>query len=360
MFFNTHQFFIGTKKAGSGKSDSSRPGRRNAMIRSTRFVVCTVAFFIVAAFIASQASAQSTRWIVATAFAESNFHTQNIRQFAEDVKQKSDGKLELAIHSGGSLVKQPELLRAVQTGQVQVSELLLFIYGSLDPFFEIDTVPFAAVGYPGARKLYALTKPYIDKRLADRGIKTLYYVAWPGQGIVSKKKIESVSDLKGTKFRTAGRTTARFAELVGASPTIVSTPEIAQAFFTGMVDLSIYSPTTAVDTKAWDYAKFFYNTLAMHSKNAVCVSQRAFDALPDDLKKVVIEAAAAAEKRGWELSEKRQYEALKELTQHGMEVVQPSDTLMSQLKDAAGKHLEEWVKEAGAEGKAVVDRLHSK
>jgi TRAP-type transport system periplasmic protein len=327
------------------------------MMRLSTGLVALVAGVAVAAA-ATGATAQTTRWIAATGFAESNFHTQNARSFADDVKARTGGRLEIVVHSGGSLVRLPEILRAVQTGQVQAGEMLMFIYGNLDPLFELDTIPFVAVGYDAARRLYELQKPHLDRRFADRGIKPLYYVPWPGQGIVAQKRVQTIDDLRGSKMRTVGQVTARFAELIGAAPTIVQTAEIAQAFFTGLVDSSIYSPTTGVDTQAWDYAKVFVNAQAMHSKNAFSVNRRAFDALPADLQRAVLDAAAAAEKRGWEMSQRRQDEALAELRHRGMDVVDPNPALMAQLKDIGGKMLDEWMRRAGPDGEAIVRQLH--
>ncbi|MFN4089499.1 MAG: TRAP transporter substrate-binding protein [Alphaproteobacteria bacterium] len=309
------------------------------------------------ALAAGTAQALQTRWIVATGFAETNFQTQNVRAFAEDVKAATDGRLEMVVHSGASLVRLPDILRAVQTGQVQGGDVLLFLHGNQDPFFEVDTIPFVAVGYDEARRLYELQRPTLDRRLGERGVRALFYVPWPGQGIVSQKPIESAADLKGSKMRTAGQTTARFAELLGAAPTVVQTAEISQAFFTGLVDSSIYSPTTGVDTQAWDYAKYFHNTRAMHSKDAFVVNQRAFDALSDDLKQAVLEAAAQAETRGWEMSQRRETEALEEIGQHGMQVVEPSEMLMTELRKVGADMLNEWVVKAGDEGKALRDAM---
>jgi TRAP-type C4-dicarboxylate transport system substrate-binding protein len=309
------------------------------------------------ALAAGAAAAQQVRWIVATGFAETNFQTQNVRRFAEDVRARTNGRLEMVVHSGASLVRLPDILRAVQTGQVQAGDILLFLYGNQDPFFEIDTIPFVAVGYDEARRLHELRKPHLERRLAERGVRPLFYVPWPGQGIVSQRQISSAQDLRGSRMRTAGQTTARFAELLGAAPTVVQTSEISQAFFTGLVDSSIYSPTTAVDTQAWDYARFFHNTRAMHSKNAFVVNRRAFDALPEDLRRAVLEAAAIAETRGWEMSQRREQEALQEIRQHGLQVVEPSEQLMSELRRVGDRMLEEWVQKAGAEGRALRDQL---
>lgn len=302
-------------------------------------------------------NAQPARWIVATGFADSNFQTQNLRAFAEDVKTATGGRLELVVHSNASLVRLPDILRAVQSGQIQGGDVLLFLHGNQDPFFELDTIPFVAVGYDEARRLYELQRPYLERRLAERGVRSLFYVPWPGQGIVAKKRFESAVGLKGSKMRTAGATTARFAELLGGFPTVVQTSEISMAFFANSVDSSIYSPTTAVDTHAWEYAKFFHNTRAMHSKDVFVVNQRAFDALGDDLKKLVLDAAAKAEIRGWELSQRREKEALDEIRQKGMEVVEPSEKFMGELRQVGAKMMDEWVQKTAAEGKALRDKL---
>ena len=59
----------------------------------------------------------------------------------------------------------------------------------------------------------------LEKKLQGRGLRLLYSVAWPGQGIYTKDPLKSVDDLKGKKIRTYSPLTARLAELLGASPT---------------------------------------------------------------------------------------------------------------------------------------------
>ena len=84
-----------------------------------------------------------------------------------------------------------------------------------------------------------------------RGLKLLYSVAWPGQGIYTKEPLKSVADLKGTKFRTYSPLTARLAELLGANPTVVQVPDVPQMFATGGIQAMITSSATGTATKAW-------------------------------------------------------------------------------------------------------------
>ena len=72
-----------------------------------------------------------------------------------------------------------------------------------------DNLPFFATGFDNAQKLYNAQKPVLEKKLQGRGLKLLYSVPWPGQGIYTKNPLKSVDDLKGTKFRTYSPQTAR-------------------------------------------------------------------------------------------------------------------------------------------------------
>src|SRR5204862_19603 len=187
-------------------------------------------------------SAQAqTKWDMPTPYPDGNFHTKNVRQFAEDIAKATGGKLSIQVHSNGSLIKHPEIKRAVQTGQVPVGEVLISVLSNESPLFAFDSNPFLANSYAKEHKLWDAARPHIVKRLDGQGIELLYSVPWPPQGLYTKKEIHSLGDLKGTKFRTYSPTTSRFAERVGAIPTTIQVPDIPQAFRTGLVYAMITS-----------------------------------------------------------------------------------------------------------------------
>ena len=90
------------------------------------------------------ATAQAQKWDMPTPYSDGEFHTRNVVAFVEDVKKASGGKLDIVVHSNGSLIKHPDILRAVGTGQVNMGELLLGQFGNEDPVFAADNVPFVA------------------------------------------------------------------------------------------------------------------------------------------------------------------------------------------------------------------------
>ena len=154
-----------------------------------------------------------TKWDLPAAYPATNFHTVNMTQFAADVDKASGGKLKITVHANASLFKAPEIKRVVQGGQAQLGEILLVNFQNEWQPFGADGLPFLADSYDESMKLYKAQKPLLEKKLADQGMMLLYSVAWPPQGIYSKKPINSAADLKGIKWRSYSPSTARIAEL---------------------------------------------------------------------------------------------------------------------------------------------------
>src|SRR3989454_9999554 len=105
------------------------------------------------ALAASQGWAQ-TKWDMPTPYPDGNFHTKNARQFAEDVAKATAGKLQIQVHANASLIKHPEIKRAVQTGQVPIGEVLISVLANESPLFAFDSIPFLANSYAKERNLW--------------------------------------------------------------------------------------------------------------------------------------------------------------------------------------------------------------
>ena len=300
------------------------------------------------------ASAQ-TKWDMPTPYPAANFHTENITQFAADVDKATAGKLKITVHPGGSLYKANEIKRAVQGGQAQVGEIIFGGYANENPLFGTDNVPFLATSYAEAKKLAAAQKPAMDALLAKQGLKVLYTVPWPPQGIYSAKPITSAADLKGVKWRAYSPQTSRIAELVGAQPVTIQAAELSQALATGAVAAFMTSSATGYDAKVWEQVKYFYDAQAWLPKNAVLVSQKAFDALDKPTQDALVKAAGEAEARGWKTSEEKTRFYLEQLTKNGMTVAAPSPALKADLKKVGDTMIAEWQKTAGTEGQAILD-----
>ena len=301
------------------------------------------------------AAQAATRWQMATPYADGNFHTRNIKTFVEEIQQASGGQLQVQMHSGASLLPMPQIKRGVQTGQVQLGEILLTAYSNEDVFFDADAIPQLVTNYAEAKKLADLQRPYIEQRLARQGLSLLYMVPWPPAGLYAQDPIATIEGLRGLRFRTFSPMTNRFAAIVGAQPTLVQSAELAQAFATGVVQAQITSAATGVDTAAWDYAKIFSPLGFSMTKNAVLVSRRAMEQLPAKLQQDIRAIAARAETRGYELSAEAQRSTEATLAQRGMRVLPPTPEFLDGLRRVSAQMTDEWVARAGEDGAKLIE-----
>jgi TRAP-type C4-dicarboxylate transport system substrate-binding protein len=296
----------------------------------------------------------ATRWDMATPYPDATYHTKNIVQFADEVKQATNGELEIVVHTGSSLIKHPEIARAVRTQQVAIGEVFIGILGNSDPIYKLDNIPFLATNFEQAKDLYAASKAAIESKLDADGMMLLYSVPWPPQGIYSKKPVNSVDDIKGAKMRAYSPTQSRLAILLDATPTTVQNVEIPQAFSTGIVDMMITSSSTGVNSQSWDYLSNYTDAQAWIPKNMVIVNKRAFKRLPSEVQQELLETAKIAEVRGWEMAESETVVQTAALAENGISVAQPTEELMTSLKSVGDLMAKEWADEAGETGKAIL------
>jgi TRAP-type C4-dicarboxylate transport system substrate-binding protein len=313
-----------------------------------------LAFALVCTAFVSGAFAQ-TKWDLPSGYGPNTFQVQNLQWFAEEVDKATAGKLKITLHPGASLFKANEIKRAVQSGQTQIGEFILSGAANENALFGVDSIPFLATTYPEAKKLDDASRPALEKLLAAQGMKLLYTVPWPGQSLYSKKPVSGLADLKGTKMRAYNPATTRIAELIGAQPVTIQLAELPQALATGGVDNFLTSSASGVDSKLHEQVKFFYDVNAWLPRNAVVINTKAFDALDKATQAAVLKVGAAAGERGWKVSDQKDDEYLKELAAKGMTVDRSSAKLKTELKAIGERMTGEWLKQAGAEGQAVID-----
>lgn len=303
--------------------------------------------------LAAPAGAQ-TAWDMPTPYSDAIFHTQNISQFADDVREATGGALDITVHSAGSLFGHAEIRDSVRRGLAPIGEILLSRLSNEDPVFGVDSIPFLADSYEDAQALWDASRPTVSQLLADQGLTLLYAVPWPGQSLFLTEEIADPAALQGVSFRAYNTATERLAQILGMTPTQVETGDIPTAFATGRVSAMMTSPSTGVSSQAWDYTSVYVDVQAWLPKNVVFVNTEAFEALPEDQQAALLAAAAEAETRGWEMSAAETATQIAALEAAGMSVAAPSEAMATALAEAGTTMEAEWLAEAGDAGAAII------
>jgi TRAP-type C4-dicarboxylate transport system substrate-binding protein len=318
-----------------------------------KYLAFAFAHLVFAGSFASAALAQ-TQWDLPTNYAAGVFHTKNIVQFAAEVEKSTTGSLKITVHPGGMMIKHAEIKRAVSEGKVAAGEILISLAADETPLYGVDSIPFLATGYDGARKLYEAQRPYLEKQLAKEGLILLFSVPWPPQGIYAKREFKSIEEIKGLKFRTYNVMTKRIAELADAQPMQIEISDLPAAFASGRVDLMITSASSGVQSKAEEYLTHYMDTQAWVPRNMVFANKAAFERLSGAEQKGLTEAAKVAEERGWKLSVEEMTVKTKALKDAGIVVLAPSRQLESGLAKIGATIAKEWAASAGADGEAIL------
>lgn len=302
---------------------------------------------LIAALCAASVAHAQTSWKLATGYRAESFHTENIAQFARDVKTATGGQLSIELAPNGSLFKLGDIRQAVEDGKVQAGETIMTSMVKDIPIAGADSIPFVVGSYKRAQRLWELQRPGMEREFAQRGLKMLYAVPWPPQGLYTTRPVNTANDFKNMKMRTYNQTTVRIAEMLGATPVDVAMVDVDKAVKGGRLDAMITSAVTGVENKVWGPIKYYYEISAWYPKNVVFVSARSFDALAPDAQTAVVKAATEAESRGWIASEALAYTSTKELQANGIKVERISTDLETDFKRLGERFSREWVRSVG-------------
>ena len=300
------------------------------------------------------AVAESVKWNMATPYSPREFVTKLDVQFAEDVKEATDGEIDISVHPAGSLFKNTEIMGAARTGQIELGSQFMPNLGPENRIFELDTMPFLVADYHEMKVLWDITRPRLEELMQKRGLRLLYGIPWGFQNFFFNGEFDSLGDIKGRKQRAYNASTSRMASLMGTVPTTVQATDMAQAFSTGIVDGTSTSANTGVSLNMHEYVSDMYLTNAWNPKQMAFISEKLFKKLTPGQQEIVMFAARKAEATGWHQSISIVNHAPQTLAERGMRVHVASDKLMAELRDVGNTMLNEWLENADDEAKKLV------
>ncbi len=300
----------------------------------------------------AQVSAET--WQIATPYPEHNFHTENIKWFAQQVERDTQGKLAIQVSANSEVYAHPDIAAAVKARKIAAGEILTSSLLSQDPLFGIYSVPFLATSYDKAEKLYRAAKPFLAQRLAEQNLLVLFSVPWPPQGLFLSTPIDSVDDLKGRRFRIYNQTTGQLASLVGGTAMMIEYSDLTATLNARKLDAMFTSSTGGVEVESWKYFSYFYDIQAWLPRNILVVNREAFEQLPTDIQQVVLDRAQTAELRGRYNSEALNFRHKKILAERGIQVIDPPVRLLEEFHILGNVMVSKWIKDSRQDGAGLI------
>jgi TRAP-type C4-dicarboxylate transport system substrate-binding protein len=191
------------------------------------------------------------------------------------------------------------------------------------PVLSVAELPFFSPTYEEARKVADAVRPIINRELEQKfKSKILINFTFDPQQIYCNKRIAKLEDFKGVKIRVWGAEPAELLKAWGAAPVFMSSAEVYTALQHKTVDGAITGYFTCYTFNWPDVVKYcnMWNW-AITPSLFVVMNTEAFNRLPKDVQKIVLDAAQKIEEKGWKVAPGVSDELKGKLQAKGMEMV---------------------------------------
>jgi tripartite ATP-independent transporter DctP family solute receptor len=251
-----------------------------------------------------------TGWSVASAAPAQKFHlklshqmaathtlNETSKKFAELVKEKTHGNVDIEVFPSASLGSERENVEALKTGTLDLGIIAVEFYPSYVKESAVLILPYMYKDYDHLSRVLAsdVAKEVGEMILAKTNIRPLTYLTMAFRQMFTNKAIRNADDLKGLKIRVPESPlyVAAFKQL-GAAPTPIAWGEVYTALQTGVVT-GVENTPEAVQTTSLDQVTKFMNfSNHMTSSSTISMSESVFQKLPKEYQQTLLAAAAEA------------------------------------------------------------------
>ncbi|HEX2939643.1 MAG TPA: TRAP transporter substrate-binding protein DctP [Rhodopila sp.] len=280
-----------------------------------------------------------------------------VSRMISEIKDKTHGDVQIAMHLGGSLpIKADNITAAVADGVIQLGDDG-FATGTI-PISGVLRLPMLLQNDSDLAKAMDIVRPYLDKAYGKRGVLVLAQYSYPFQVIWGKKKITSLTDIKGLKLRVTSVEQGEFIRDFGGVPLTMGSPDVAAALDRGVVDGALTASTGG--GLAWhDLLKYRYAFPTSYVNSTYIVNKDAFDKLTPEQQKIVRDAAT--EQAAWAQAEMNRQEAVvtAEFGKEGMVLTQATPAEIAEATQKLKPYWDKWAKMHGPEAVAVLAKIRA-
>lgn len=315
--------------------------------------------FPIALLMAGPTAAEINEHTIKFAAANNKGHPQvtGMEKFAELVKEKSGGKIEIKLFPGGVLGGDVQTVSALQGGVIEMTVLNAGILASNAKAFGAVDLPF--LFNDGAEADKIMDGPFgtsLINLLPDTGLVGLAYWELGFRNLTNNRRpVATLEDIKGLKIRTIqSPIPIELFNSLGANAVPLPYTELYTALETGTVDGQENPAANILNAKFYEVQKYMTVTRHQYNPQIVLISKKFWDTLNDEEKAVI--QSAATEARDYQRKVSREFDAkaIEDIKATGMEVSELSPEETQKLRDAVKPLIDKFSAEIGADTVAAL------
>lgn len=328
-------------------------------MRSVTTMLCTAAAVMMLPL--SAALAQVSERTIKFSFLNQADHPQGLgaAKFAEIVKAKSGGKINVKLFAGGTLGGDLQTVSALQGGTVEMTVLNAGLLAAQVKEFSAMDIPFL---FNNSKEAFAVMDSDFAKRLlnrlSDKNLVGLGYWDLGFRNVTnSKHPITKLEDFSGLKLRVLQLPTyINLFNTLGANAVPMPFTELYPALETKAVDGQDNPVTVIFNSKLFEVQKYLSLTRHTYNPQVLLISKKFWEKLSPAEQKLISESAAEATVYQRKVSLEREAGALEALKKAGMQVNELSPAEVARIRDKVKPVIE---KASQNIGEAVLSDLNA-
>jgi len=210
--------------------------------------------------------------------------------WAERINKIAGGKMKVEVYTNMQLGGKPsDLPQQLEDGVVDIILHLPGFSPGRFPALEGAELPFTNVGTSAGQSpaVYVWASKWLMGNEL-KGIKLLGTHTTDASVLHTREKqVKSLDDFKGVKLRVPGRFVGETAKALGATPVGIPLPGVYEALQRGQVDGMFINWAIVPPYRLQEVTKYHLETPIYQSPILTLMSQRSYDKLPPDMKKII-------------------------------------------------------------------------
>jgi len=293
----------------------------------------------------TQAAAAVTWSAYTYGVSESLANVQGMKRLLQDIEEQTKGELNFRFRIAGQLpIRATDITQAVGNGTVRFA----------DDGFHLGTVRIAGImrlplllrSIQDFDTAYAVMRPYIEREFEKQGVVVLGHFTFPHQVIFSRKKLESLADIRGQKLRVTSPEQAAFIARAGGIPITMGGAEVPSALSAGAIDGALSA--SAGGGKVWgDVLRHNLRLPVNYFDAFYIVNKRAFDALSPELQQVLRDTVARHAPQTQAAIAADEIAVTRMLRDGGMAITDSTPALEDAATALIADYWESWAREQG-------------
>lgn len=309
-------------------------------------------------FATSMAVAQSVTWNAYTfGPSESLANVQGLKRVIEAIEKDTNGAVKIKLNLAGSLpIQSTDITQAMGEGTVHFGDDGFFL-GAV-PIAGILRLPMLISSRAEFDKAEAIMRPYIDRAFDKQGVIVLGRFVFPFQVAFSTKKLASLEDFSGQKFRVSSPEQAEFVKRFGGVPITMGAPEVPPGLQRGTID-GVFT-ASAGGGKIWgDLLKSNYRLGVNYFDGVYIVNKQAFQKLSPENQAKIRDAVTRLAPTTTEQLAKEEGEVTAMLKGKGMAITEATPSEVAAAAKRMAPYWDEWAKQRGPEAVEALQKVRA-